>query len=396
MSRFSERMSPSLIRFLYSTAALIVLTVCVLNFYVQTLEHVIGNDQCRWIDKNQRVYITDIVHDGVSAHAGLQDGDVLAKVNGQTFKISAEAQQLINQKAGSYVTYTIERNGISFETRILILKLINVSFLAQFLYGIGFLIVGLVVVLVKPGGKLQRLFARYSILSMLFFGLSAININPLSDPMWQVRLLSISFMVASIFAPPLFVRFFFYFPVARRQKTKWLTIILYVLSAVIASVFALFRGDVWPRLVGTALIARYAFYVAGFFIFVHSYYKLMERNERKNLRPILIGVVLGIVVFLYAIIVGTVDPFAPFLNPIILLPLMLLVIVPVLFGYAIFRHGLMDMDIVVQRSLTYGAVTAVVAAIYLLTVFGLKSLLGYFFITKNDSFCITGIFITMK
>jgi phosphoserine phosphatase RsbU/P len=384
MNRISERMSPALIRFLYTAAALIVFAVCVLNFYVQMFERVTGNDQCRWIDKNQRVYISDIVYNGVSAHAGLQDGDVLAKINGQTFKTGIEAQQIINQKSGSYVTYTIERNGVQFETSILILKLINVSYLAQFLYGVGFLIVGLVVVLVKPGGKLQRLFARFSILSMLFFGFSAMNINPLIDPIWQMRLLGISFLIGSVFAPPLFVRFFFYFPIARQQKTKWLNVVLYVVSIIIASVFVLFRGDIWPRLVGTALFVRYAFYVAGFLIFIHSYYKLVERNERKNLRPILIGVVLGIIVFLYTIIVGTVNPFAAFLNPLLLLPLMLLVIVPVLFGYAIFRHGLMDMDTVVQRSLTYGAVTAVVAAIYLLTVFGLKSLLSYFYDTSEN------------
>ena len=55
-----------------------------------------------------------------------------------------------------------------------------------------------------------------------------------------------------------------------------------------------------------------------------------------------------------------------------------------LFGYAIFRYGLMDMDIVVRRSLTYGAVTAVVAAIYLVTVFGLKSLFSYFFVIREN------------
>jgi sigma-B regulation protein RsbU (phosphoserine phosphatase) len=136
--------------------------------------------------------------------------------------------------------------------------------------------------------------------------------------------------------------------------------------------------------VNTTYFLRYAFYVAGFLVFIHSYYTLIDLERRKNLRPILIGVVLGIIVFLYALIVGTVNPFAAFLNPMLLLPLMLLVLVPVLFGYAIFRHGLMDMDIVVQRSLTYGAVTAVVAAIYLLTVFGLKSLLSYFFITSEN------------
>ncbi|RPI01697.1 MAG: GAF domain-containing protein, partial [Ignavibacteriae bacterium] len=73
-----------------------------------------------------------------------------------------------------------------------------------------------------------------------------------------------------------------------------------------------------------------------------------------------------------------------FLNPTILLPMMLLVVVPMFFGYAIFKHRLMDVDVVVRRSLIYGTVTASLAAIYLITVYGIGSLINYFFGVQDN------------
>ena len=149
-----------------------------------------------------------------------EDGDILVKINGESFKTSREAQLRINKFAGSHVIYSIERNGEKFDTRILILKLINIGFLAQFLFGLGFLFVGYVVVIVKPEGKIQRMFARYCIYSMLIFGSLAFNLNAQADPRWKLAVLGFTFLFVSIFAPPPLVRFFLFFPVKRKGHTS--------------------------------------------------------------------------------------------------------------------------------------------------------------------------------
>lgn len=345
-------------------------------------ERTTGNDQCRWVDKGySRELITDIVKGGVTEQAGIKDGDFLLRIDGEEFKTGIDAQQTINRIAGNTATYLVERNGTRFETRVLILKSINVAYLAQSLYGLGFLLVGFVVVLVKPQGKIQRMFARYSIFSMLFFGLSSLNLDPKTFSVWLIRLLGGSFVLASFLAPPVFVRFFFFFPAKRKgHDSKWLTIALYSLSLALTLIILILPTTEKSQIaIGIAFFTRYGFYIAGLTFFIQSYFVLVPIARRNQLRALLIGVALALIVFAYAIGVQAIMPFAAFLNPTILLPVMLLVLVPIFFGYAIFRYRLMDVDLVIRRSLTYGTVTASLAILYLILVYGMGTLLTYFF-----------------
>jgi sigma-B regulation protein RsbU (phosphoserine phosphatase) len=317
----------------------------------------------------------------VTDQAGIKDGDYLLRINGKEFKKGDDAQQMINRLAGGYATYFVERNGAQFETRVQILKLFNLPFLAQSIFGFGFLLVGYIVVMAKPQGKIQRMFARYSFLLMLFFGGSAWGLDPSVNPLWRIWIIRSSFILATVLGMPLFVRFFLHFPVRRKgQESKLLIVILYSLSILIALMFVLSLQlkNLNPYLIFAAY-ARVGFFILGFIIFIHSYFALVPKDRRNQLRPILIGVATGLTVFAYVIIVQRINPLVVFLNPVLLLPVVLLILVPMFFGYAIFRYRLMDVDVVIRRSLIYGAVTTSLAAIYLVSVYGIGTLVNYFF-----------------
>jgi sigma-B regulation protein RsbU (phosphoserine phosphatase) len=393
-----SNLSARTIRILYTLIAIVVLGVCLINFSFLMFEKLIGNDQCRWVAKGEsRLLITDIVNGGVSQQAGIKDGDILIKIDGEKFTKDLNARAMINAKVGSYVTYTLERNGVQFDTRVLILNLINLPFLAQFLFGLGFLFVGYVVVMAKPQGSIQRMFARFSILAMLFFGLSILNRNPQTDPRWQLILLGGSFLAASIFGPPLFVRFFLFFPVKRKgHKSITLAVVLYLISLLFTIIIWKANRGIDNRwLINVAFFSRYGFFLTGFGIFIHSYFSSVPHKQRAQLRPVLIGVAICLLIFAYVIILQTINPVAAFLNPPILFPVLLLVVVPIFFGYAIFRHRLMDVEVVIRRSLIYGTVTAALAAIYLVSVYGIGTLVNYFFGVQNNQLFIVASLIVV-
>ncbi|MGB2868121.1 MAG: SpoIIE family protein phosphatase [Bacteroidota bacterium] len=374
-----DSMSPRSIRIIYSLCATLILAACFVNFYHHIFIRITGNDQCRWTDKGtSRMLITEIVSGGVTESAGVKNGDYLLKINDTEFKTSQDAQLYINKLAGTVVRYTIERDGKQFDTNVLILKSVNMAYLAQFFYGLGFLLMGMVVVLVRPQGTVQRMFARYGLWSMLFFGMSATDFG-VNDPTWKLVNFRVAFSVVTIFGLPMFVRYFCFFPVRKKiLDRRWFTVALYAVAVLLyVGLLLAPRIPFLVKLNAPIFYSRYAFYLGGLAVFVHSYARLVQPQRRKELRPILLGVAIGILTFCYVIAVSVINPFAAFLNPTLLLPAFLIIIVPIMFGYAIVRYRLMDIDLIIKRSLIYTTVTASVAAIYILTVYGLGSFMTY-------------------
>lgn len=386
-------MSARSIRGVYTFLMLAVLAVVMVNFADVMFLKTIGNDQCAWrpLDgSGSRLLITDVVPGGVTDKAGIKDGDVLLDVNGTPFKTSQEAQQRINAVTpGNFATYLVQRADKTFETKVEILRVVNMPYLSQFLLGLGFLVVGYVVVMSRPQGKIQRRFARYSIIMMLFFGLSTINVDPLVDSRWKLLVLAGGFFVAHFFGPSVFTRTFFHFPVHLAELDKrWVGVVLYVTGAVLCLPFIPFNGlgaQAPVILIRSSIFISYVFYFVGLAIFIYSYFKKIDKSRQRQLRPILIGIAIGWVAFTYSLLIAAWNPFVLFLKPILLLPGILIPVVPIFFGYSIFRYRLMDIDVVIRKSLLYSLVTAVIAALYVVIVYGVGNFIAYVFGTEENS-----------
>jgi sigma-B regulation protein RsbU (phosphoserine phosphatase) len=379
MRNLFERLSPRTIRIIYAAVALVAVILGGANIHQVMMVRATGNDQCRWVVVEKgasRLLITDIVSGGVADRAGIRDGDLLLRINGETFTSDREAQTKINRLIGKSARYTIERGGQTFETDVLILKAINMSFLGMILQGGSLLIIGVIVVMARPQGRIQRMFARYGILSFLFFSHAQGNYDPSLDPMWRVAIFGGTFVLAGWIGPPAFVQFFLNFPVRMRlADSRAVKVALYAVAVILTAVIAFGQPLGVPQSVTNfAFFSRFTFILIGFSFFVYAYFRLVRPERRQALRPILVGVGLGMAAFIYMLAVAAIDPFAAFLNPLILLPALLLPLAAILFGYAIIRYRLMDIDLIIKRSLIYGIVTATVAAIYVGTVFVAGSL----------------------
>ena len=331
----------------------------------------------------QTLIITEIVEGGVTDRAGARDGDVLLRIDDRSVNMPYGPQYLLNlHEAGSIAKFLIERNGELLTLQVEVLKAFNFFYLAEFLLGLGFLLVGYVMVMARPQGSIQRKFARFGIYAMFFFGMSAFSVSELYDPVWKVQLLNGARLLSLLLAPPIFISFFLHFPVRRPVTSRrWLLPALYggtvlAVAMLFSYSYKLFEISWSKAVLLVPELLPFAYFLTGLGLFIHSYYRRVEEERRQQLRPILQSVFIGIGAFVYVIVLSTTYPFAIFLQPYLLLPALLIIGIPPAFGYSIVKYRLMDFTVVVKRSLLYGLITAAIAAIYLGVVFGLGSLLG--------------------
>ena len=336
-----------------------------------------SNDQCGWLVRDKGLpgfVITQIVPGGVADRAGLKEGDILLAINGKQCSGTEGGMQIINGvKRDEYAEYTVDRGGTVFRTQVRVLKVFNVPYLVNFLIGLGFLVVGHIVVMSRPQGLVQRMFGRYGIFAMLFLGLSQLNLQGVSP--WVYYLFTTAALVGWLFSIPTMVLFFLHFPVKTRAASwTWLKVTLYFYSIVtlIPSILRTFFGwhEPVPMIISTVVsYTPGVFFFGGLIIFTVNYFRSVERSRRKQVRPVFYSVIIGALTVVYSNVLQSSNQFVLFTQPILLLPTFLLLLLPVSFGYSIFKYRLMDIDFVIKRSLLYAMVTAMLAGLYLLLVY---------------------------
>jgi sigma-B regulation protein RsbU (phosphoserine phosphatase) len=391
MKNVMASLSPGTIRTLYTITSLVVFLLTISHALNILFYRATSNDQCGWLprpDGKQGVVITQVVPGGVTDIAGVKEGDILHAINGVTFSDGQHAMRVINKiKRDDYAEYLMERDGVTFTTKVRVLKVFDIRYLGNFLLGFGFLLVGYIVVLSRPQGKIQRMFARYGILAMLFLGLA--GYGTIAYEIWIQRTYQAALTVGWIFMIPLSIRFFFYFPVKLKAAGwRWLTVLLYaiavltILPSVSRVVFG-WKGEL-PSIISTIIgFTPGVAFTAGLIVFLVSYFVSVERSRRRQLRPILGGVLIGLASIAYANILQASNQFVLFTTPVLLLPTLLVVLLPTSFGYSIFKYRLMDIDVVVKKSLLYAIVTASLAGIYLLLVYIIGTAMSYLLETEQ-------------
>ena len=377
MENLSGVHSPRTIRIVYTAASIFVLVLTLFHALDVLFFKATSNDQCGWLVRDKGLpglVITQIVPGGVADRAGLKEGDILLAINGKEFTRSESAMKIINGvKRNDYAEYTIDRAGAVFKTPVQVLKVFNVPYLVNFLLGLGFLVVGHIVVWSRPQGLVQRMFGRYGIFAMLFLGLSQFDFQGVLP--WVYYLYASALVVGWVFSIPTMVLFFLHFPVKTKAASwKWLKVALFLYSIVtfIPPILRLFFSwtEPYPGFVAVILsLTPGVFFFGGLTIFTVNYFRSVEPSRRKEVRPVFFSVVIGVLSVVYSVILQRSNQFVIFTEPVLLLPTLLLLLLPVSFGYSIFKYRLMDIDFVIKRSLLYAMVTAMLAGLYLLLVY---------------------------
>jgi serine phosphatase RsbU (regulator of sigma subunit) len=356
------------------------------NLLVITTVNPTSNDECLWIPEMNAdtlaVRFQSVKVNGVSWNAGIRDNDFLLAINGIKITSTSQAQMILNKVAGGdYAEYTVKKSsGKILETRVNVKKLINFPALGASLLGFFWLLIAFIVLMAKPEGRIQRIF--YAIGATLILLVSGSyqtlpfvkNTPPLS---FIIDLFNAGGLV---YLPFLLLYFFWIFP---REfnfvKKKSVTLLLYLLPALILIVTIIYRLlFVYDSPMASMYIENYnkveniflgLSFLTGFVSLNINYFRLKTPIERKPLSIILISYLLAILVILYTFFVAPAISDTIFNSPEFYMPVIVLFILPVAFGYSIFRYQLMDVSVVIKNTIIYGAATITIAAVYFLVIY---------------------------
>lgn len=366
--------------------------VGIINFYFAVEITPQSNDECLWvtrrIDKDRvGIFFNLVKEDGVTWEAGIRDGDQLLAINGVEIRNVGTAQFLLNQiAAGDSAYYLYQSDGSEFESYVEIKKLVNFRTLAMVLASLLWLIVAFIAIKSKPDGKLQLLFYKIGIFFSLFATQSLLinnfNSNPLYEYTWFIFLLSLIWIFAASYLPFYIIRFFWMFPKPLPVlNKKFVQKILHYAPRIIFYFIALFMalqisgviGNTFVNVLGILQFSLIVLFLSsvgiGFISLVYSYIKLKTREEKRPIFVIVVSYALAVSAIIYTSTLANELAQTIFNNPEYFFPIFIVAILPLSFGYSVFKYSLMDVGDVIKNAIFYGVLTVSLAASYFLVIY---------------------------
>lgn len=365
-----------------------ILLFCIglVNFSFIFVINATSNDECIWEPQKERkdsvIILFDRVKvDGVTWKAGIRDGDQLIAINKVNIKDVFVAQRILNSfKSGQFADYTIKKGNEIIETKVEIKKLINISQFAFMLMGQIWLIIGFVVLLARPHGNVQRLFYKISAAFIVLF--TSVHFLGLGTDVSQTYFYVLDYVwtIGGFYASFLILRFFWSFPQPFRfAEKKWIKKILkvapivliigtYVVRNIFVYPYAPFNS-VSRGIIGVINILIIIALNTGLLSLYINYFRIKDKAERKPIYIILFAYTLGIASLIYTNFIAPAISDTIFNSPEYYTPVLLMAVIPIAFGYSIFRYQLMDVSVVVKNAIIYGAATLTIAAIYFLVIY---------------------------
>jgi serine phosphatase RsbU (regulator of sigma subunit) len=368
--------------------SLVCLTLAFGAFALNQWVYAASDDQCSWQVEKGKIVIREILPDGVAEEAGLLEGDELIRIQGRGYEGTrigvAKAQKFINSKPeGTILIYTVKRQGRQILIPVRLVKPFDLYQLALLANGILAWAMSLLVVLSAPERKSSRHFFYLAATALLLSG--SIQSGNAPVPVSVVVILMQGLAVALL--PPLWIHFFLRFPYPSewRKSRRFLlgiygTFALLALGRVLIQLWSLSGDGALKTLAGTppeglllAVLIGFsrlptplytAAAITGLMFFLKGTVRATDRVRKALLPCLIVTAALCLDLLAWRILEGKVGNSILFQRQvyIFMLPVPLL---PLTFAFAIFRHGLFDVQKVLLRWVSYMAILGLTVAAYL-------------------------------
>ncbi len=336
-------------------------------------------DGVLWEARADGIVAARVGDEGAGAEAGVLPGDVLVAINGRGID---RVEQVLDAQHGSQrgrpLSYVVSREGVE---RPLRLDLQPIPDGDRFLY-YALAAVAIFALLVGCSVRVQRptdpATLHFFWLTVAFFGVCGFSYSGRLDRLdWVFYWADV---VAMLALPPLFVHFALVFPERQEgssaSRGRTLLPFLYVpaIALGVARVAVLLQrslpGDTLERWI-TALdrlemLQLVVALVVGQTITTRTLGRLRSVTARRQLRWIVWGTLAGALPF--AVFYGL--PYALGYHPwdVFGVLVVLLALLPLAFASAVVRYRLMDVEVIIKRTVVYAMVLAAIATIYTITL----------------------------
>ncbi len=350
----------------------------------------------RWADAPDRGFILNVeigIHQvaqtrPLGEEAGLRAGDHILTVNGHEYATFRELLGLLDLTPGRENLYAIERDGerreIAVPVRPLGLEIVLKHNLPTLVLGLLFLGMGMLVFLMKP----------YEGPSWAFFALATLGCTLLTYTrapyLYRPALLDEVFRLSAFGFGAGMVHLALLFPRVRIDPKHRLWLLAPYAVAAALALLTISRGP-WQDTGGWVRLLLLGFPMAGLLFFVGSAGEIAWRSQSNARRlqalVMLTGTLVAFVVplteMLFSALFGM-----KFFPDVMYSWLPFVSAFPISIGYAIVRHDLFEIDVIVRRTYGYLLSTGVVIGLYGTTVSTLNLLVGPSEIARSPFFTV--------
>jgi two-component system NtrC family sensor kinase len=373
MNRESQVRSVAVLLFFLTVAAVVFAGF---NFNAEQ-KFLIPGDGIWWIEQGGRLTADRVEPSGPGEKAGIKPGDQLVSVSGEEIRnIKGLERQLYRTGVWSKAAYSLLRQSVPLESSVILEPVVRPLNNPLRLIALIYLGIGVYVLLRRwtaPGSTHFYIFCLVSFIAYSFKYTTKLN-----DFDWIIYWGNI---VAGVLQPALFLHFVLTFPERRQtvRKHPWLLGLVYVPGALLLAthVTAMRWLQASERLKWNLdrMEMSYGslFFLVAAGVLWYSYRHASTTILRQQLKWVTRGTILAIVPYTLLYVIPYLTGSLP--NATLKWSALSLALLPLTFGYAIFRYRLMDVDLIFKRGVVYALAAAIVVGLYFALVAGVGLLL---------------------
>ncbi len=323
------------------------------------------SDGTIWLLGRPTLEVLDTIPRSSGAPTPLRTGDQIEGIaNRIVDSPQSAANALRQQRPGETIPYLIKRgdNHLQVEVPLTSTRVNMQDYLVNLMLALVYLGIGFWVYLGSDNERPAALFFMLCLSFTLYF---VTNLNQVSYYLGAIITQNIG-AFARFMLPAVFLHFFLIFPTRKMMLTRhpFLTPLLYVMPMMFYLRFTLdqFIGARGAHIHPTIWMVLGLYYVFGLVALLHGYFSYRDPIMRQRVRILTFGTLAAVIPFLVFKIGMEELTFQPALARLGVVPL---AAIPISFGYCVARYQVLQIDLLLKKSLTYALLTALVWVGYL-------------------------------